>query len=997
MKKIYFLILIALAILNSQNGFSQNDTILIDFGAVSTSSLSPWNNLNDVMGAGEINQLKNSSNLVTGMGINVFDRFNGINTTGTTTPNASLNLPVSATTDNYYGSIATFSGQLEPQGAMQITGLNPAKTYEFIIFASRAGVSDNREAKYKFVGFTTDSVYLDASNNTGNTVSAIVTPKADGTIDLWVSPGENNNNPTYKFYYIGALKMVYEHEAALPPGITLVSPNGGEVWDGGSTHALSWTSFNLVEDIIISYSPDNGANWLPIATVASTEHPIDWVLPATYSNQYLVKITSSTASDVSDLAFTIQDPNDAILIDFGGAATASPSPWNNFTDVMGAGLIPQLTNSRNLITGMGLNIFDRFNGINYTGTTTPNAALSLPATATSDNFYGSVSLFSGQLEPEAGMKFTGLNPAKTYHFSIFASRTGVTDNRETKYKFIANTTDSVYLNTSNNTSNVATASFQPKADGTIDVWVSPGENNNNPTYKFYYLGAITMSYEREAALPANITLVSPNGGEGWLAGSTQTVSWTSQNLTDDVVVSYSIDNGANWVPITTVPGSQQSIEWILPGTPSNHCLVKLASGATTDVSESVFTILDPVSPSITLLTPGTGEHWIIGSKQKISWSSTSLSENIGIQYSTDNGNNWEAVATVASTQTSYKWTIPDTPSVECLIRINSGIYADTSKTTFTILAAQCSKTIVVLGSSTAYGTGTLVADSAWVKRYTAALKNIDPEFNVVNLALGGYVTYKILPTGTPMPSGVIESIDVARNVTKALTYSPYAIIVNMPSNDAVKYYTVEMQMANYEIIRKYANAQGVNVWFSTTQPRYFTDPVQINIQKNMAVAVMETYGVYGIDFWTRTATAGGFILSQYDSGDGAHLNNTGHRILFEEVFAKQIDTLACLSTALKAEKAKNIGIRAYPNPFNNHSVIEFESTSAGKVEVSFMDITGRQVGFIEKAVSGSGMQNISVSKDQITSASFVIYVIVTIKDQSGTKQGKVKLIRMNNN
>ena len=120
MKKIYFLIFVALALLNCQKAFTQNDTILIDFGAVSTSSPDPWNNLNDVMGAGSISQLKNSYNLVTGMGINVFDRFNGINESGAATPDVTLPFPASATRDNYYGSVSLFSGQLEPEGAMQL-------------------------------------------------------------------------------------------------------------------------------------------------------------------------------------------------------------------------------------------------------------------------------------------------------------------------------------------------------------------------------------------------------------------------------------------------------------------------------------------------------------------------------------------------------------------------------------------------------------------------------------------------------------------------------------------------------------------------------------------------------------------------------------------------------------------------------------------------------------------------------------------------------------
>lgn len=688
--------------------------------------------------------------------------------------------------------------------------------------------------------------------------------------------------------------------------------------------------------------------------------------------------------------------NDTILIDFGAVATASPSPWNNLNDVMGAGQIPQLKNSRNLVTGMGINVFDRFNGINEAGTISSDPALSLPATATRDNYYGSVVEFAGATEPEAGMQITGLNPAKTYTFTIFASRTGVSDNRETKYKFVANTIDSVYLNASNNTANTATASFLPKADGTIDLWVSPGENNTNSPYKFYYLGALTMMYEREDALPPTITLDVPNGGEEWLAGSTQNISWSGLNLTDSVMISFSTDNGANWLPVGTVANTQSSIEWILPGSVSTQCLVSVTSGTASDVSETTFTILDPAVPSITLSSPGAGEYWIIGSTHTISWSSTSLTENIEIQYSTDNGSSWIDLTTLESTNSSYKWTIPDAPSAECLIKINSGIYADTSNTTFTILAAQCSKTIVVLGSSTAYGTGPSSIDSSWVRRYTAALKQIDPDFKVINLALGGYNTYKILPTGTVMPAGVSETIDVARNVTKALTYSPYAIIVNMPSNDALKYYTVEMQLANYEIIRKYANEQGANVWIATTQPRNFTDPVQIKIQKDLAAATMEIYGDYAIDFWTGTARDDGFILPAYNSGDGVHLNNAGHRILFNAVMEKQIDTLACAATSVRDEK-RGKSIKAYPNPFSDHTAIEFESASAGKAEFRFIDLTGRQVGYVEMSVSSAGNHNINVSRNQIASASSIIFALITIKDQQGIKQSKVKLIRINLN
>lgn len=57
------------------------------------------------------------------------------------------------------------------------------------------------------------------------------------------------------------------------------------------------------------------------------------------------------------------------------------------------------------------------------------------------------------------------------------------------------------------------------------------------------------------------------------------------------------------------------------------------------------------------------------------------------------------------------------------------------------------KHIVVLGSSTAAGTGTTNPDSAWVNRFRNYFVAQDSSFRVINLAVGGYTTYHIMPTG----------------------------------------------------------------------------------------------------------------------------------------------------------------------------------------------------------------------------------------------------------
>ena len=54
--------------------------------------------------------------------------------------------------------------------------------------------------------------------------------------------------------------------------------------------------------------------------------------------------------------------------------------------------------------------------------------------------------------------------------------------------------------------------------------------------------------------------------------------------------------------------------------------------------------------------------------------------------------------------------------------------------------------IVVLGSSTAAAAGLTDPSTSWVNRYAAAVSK--DGVRVVNLAVGGYTTYQIQPTGT---------------------------------------------------------------------------------------------------------------------------------------------------------------------------------------------------------------------------------------------------------
>ncbi len=97
----------------------------------------------------------------------------------------------------------------------------------------------------------------------------------------------------------------------------------------------------------------------------------------------------------------------------------------------------------------------------------------------------------------------------------------------------------------------------------------------------------------------------------------------------------------------------------------------------------------PLLSSIILTAPNGGESWIVGSSHDITWSSSDTFEAVDIDYSIDSGSNWTPVASDTANDGSYSWTIPDTPSTTCLVRVSDAADSDlkdSSDARFTILA-----------------------------------------------------------------------------------------------------------------------------------------------------------------------------------------------------------------------------------------------------------------------------------------------------------------------
>jgi YD repeat-containing protein len=157
------------------------------------------------------------------------------------------------------------------------------------------------------------------------------------------------------------------------------------------------------------------------------------------------------------------------------------------------------------------------------------------------------------------------------------------------------------------------------------------EAYDNGTVVSYAYDGAGNRLSREVLNPAGpITLISPDGGESWAPGSTETIYWTYDKTNAGLsAVEIELIEGSG--PSTVISpsasigsGGSGSFDWAIPASqpPGNDYKVKISSttdATISDTSENTFTIVNPPS-AISMDVPAAGETWTVGSRSTISWS-----------------------------------------------------------------------------------------------------------------------------------------------------------------------------------------------------------------------------------------------------------------------------------------------------------------------------------------------------------------------------------------
>jgi hypothetical protein len=220
--------------------------------------------------------------------------------------------------------------------------------------------------------------------------------------------------------------------------------------------------------------------------------------------------------------------------------------------------------------------------------------------------------------------------------------------------------------------------------------------------------------------PANLTLITPNGGEVIATGSTQTIFWQAPagfaGATYKVQVS--LDNGATWTDIPTCTGTATTCQWNVAPQNGNmrQSLIRVqAFDGTTkigqDVSDGTFEvevikILYP-SDAVVQFTSGNTFAPPFG----INWRLNDVKKTVAkarIEVSKDGGATWKKAdispeanpirppALTENTTFQHSWTVPNVVNgkTQAKVRVllldnaNNIIAKDQNDVAFTILPAQ---------------------------------------------------------------------------------------------------------------------------------------------------------------------------------------------------------------------------------------------------------------------------------------------------------------------
>ncbi|MGB9623298.1 MAG: Ser-Thr-rich GPI-anchored membrane family protein [Phycisphaerae bacterium] len=370
-----------------------------------------------------------------------------------------------------------------------------------------------------------------------------------------------------------------------PPTVTVTSPKGGEVWPAGSTQTITWTGTRLAGDVSIYLVSDRTGSLYLGSTPASAGR-FDWTVCTAIGDgiDYTIEVHAHDACDHS-----CEDRSDgphSIIGSTGGPSSltlASPNGGETWT----AGTVHRIM-----------------------------------WTATNLDGYVSIGLVKGGQDPVAIAIDSVPASAGQYDWQVCSALGNGTE-----------FTVSIWGR------DICGRYLEDESDALFSITGSEG--------------------------PATLTLTSPNGGEVWPAGSTQTVTWMARALGGTVdAFLYRDGEYIGW--IGSAPASSGRLDWTVCHSVGNgdHFSIELRGNddcasfvQIQDMSDGPFSITGSDGPSaLTVTSPNAGETWAVGTTQTVAWIGWLLAGNAQISLYKD-GQSVMWLGTVPASAGRFDWQV----------------------------------------------------------------------------------------------------------------------------------------------------------------------------------------------------------------------------------------------------------------------------------------------------------------------------------------------------
>jgi len=156
----------------------------------------------------------------------------------------------------------------------------------------------------------TGNVNIQISRNGGSTWTTIIAKTPNDGTQSWTITGPATTQARIKVVSVSNPTVFNISHAAftIAQSITITSPDGGESWVVGSSHAITWSSAGISGNVNIQISRNGGSTWTTIISKTPNDGTQIWKItgPATTQAKIrVVSVSSPTVFDISDATFII--------------------------------------------------------------------------------------------------------------------------------------------------------------------------------------------------------------------------------------------------------------------------------------------------------------------------------------------------------------------------------------------------------------------------------------------------------------------------------------------------------------------------------------------------------------------------------------------------------------------------------------------------------------------------------------------------------------------